>query len=148
MTFHNRCASTRVSIWISVAPWRFTVPPRIYHPPAHTLDSILYFLCCPAYSKSFLIAAPCYNHRAGTCCQTVAWALPVGVSREKLRWSHQHLPSAARELWDQAGFHPVAVKLCVPSCTQWAAKTLPYGLDQRRCLLWFPACGKVLGMLG
>lgn len=54
------------------------------------------------------------------------------------------------ELWDHTGFHPVAPKLWVPSCSQWAAKILPYwgkkhGLDKKRCLSWLPACGEVPG---
>lgn len=136
---HNKCTSTRVSIWISVTPWRFTISPWIYYPTVHTVDGILYFFHSRAH---YLMTGPSYNHSAikpsPTPCRRVQakkpWDDPTSIYSMML-W----------ELWDAAGFYAVVLNLWVPSFTQWAAKTLSYWgkkheLDKKRCLSWFPSC--------
>jgi len=77
---------------------------------------------------------------------------PCRRVRAEKRWDDptSFYPVMLWELWDQAGFHAVASELWVLSCTQRAAKTLPYwekkhGLDKKRCHSWVPGCGEVPG---
>lgn len=142
--FHNKCTSTRVSIWISVTPWRFTISPWIYFPLC--IARMVFYISSIAplimqwqvpviitvqgcATTSPPLAGGCKQRRAGII-------LPVFT-----QWCYGSLGSGK--------FPSRGPKFWVPSHTQWAAKILPYwgkkqGLGKKRRLPWFPACGEVL----
>lgn len=146
---HNKHTSTRVCIWISVTPWRFTISPSIYYPTVRTVDGVLYFLHHPAH---YLMTGPCYNH-CGTCRQTVAHSSQKGLNRETLGWSHQYLSSDALGAVGSSRFPssgPEALGAFSHSMVSQdsalsGGKKKKHRLDKKRRLLGFPACSEVLG---